>query len=371
VTQRPVEVFAVEPTSAQLIVRSPFDGIHEVGASDQELPVEVRDGIGSVVVDGLEPDASYPLRLDGEAAGTVRTLARPPGRLLGRLATVSDIHVGETGFGHLPRQHLSADFRRAHPVVALTAALRELTAWGAEGLLVKGDLTHDCRAGQFEIAGELLAASPGPVHVIPGNHDGGNHNHDDGAAVLARHGIALRLSTAAVDLAGLRVVSVNTMRPGHEHGYAPAEDDPVFELIGQGAPALVVLHHHLMTTRLPYFVPLGVPAGPARAFLDHLAVSNPDVWVTSGHTHRHRRRVHGPLVVTEVGSVKDHPGTWAGYLVYEGGLVQTVRRIADPTILAWTERTARSALGAWGRWSPGRLADRSVSHSWATARLGA
>ena len=43
-------------------------------------------------------------------------------------------------------------------------------------------------------------------------------------------------------------------------------------------------------------------------------------------------------MVTEVGSTKDHPGTWAGYLVYEGGIVQTVRRIMDPTALAWTER---------------------------------
>jgi hypothetical protein len=36
----------------------------------------------------------------------------------------------------------------------------------------------------------------------------------------------------------------------------------------------------------------------------------------------------------------------------------------DPEALAWTERTRRSALGAWGRWSPGRLTDRSFTHVW-------
>ena len=77
--------------------------------------------------------------------------------------------------------------------------------------------------------------------------------------------------------------------------------------------------------------------------------------VTSGHTHRHRARRHGPLLVTEVGSPKDYPGTWAGYLVYEGGIVQTVRRVMAPEAIRWTQRTARMFGGAWGRWSPGRL----------------
>ena len=76
--------------------------------------------------------------------------------------------------------------------------------------------------------------------------------------------------------------------------------------------------------------------------------ANPATLVTTGHTHRHRRRRHGPVVVTEVGSVKDHPGTWAGYLVYEGGIVQTVRRIMDPTALAWTERTRDLGLRRMG-----------------------
>jgi len=65
-----------------------------------------------------------------------------------------------------------------------------------------------------------------------------------------------------------------------------------------------------------------------------------------------------------VGSTKDYPGTWAGYLVYEGGIVQTVRRVMARDAIRWTEQTARMFGGAWGRWSPGRLEDRAISHAW-------
>jgi hypothetical protein len=365
VTKTSVEVFAVEPTAAQLVVRAERNGPHVVTVDGRELAVEVRDGIGGAVVDDLKPDTAYALALDGGAAGRVRTLAEPPGRYLGRFATVSDVHVGETGFGHLPRLRLSSDFATAHPVICLRAALRELQMWGAEGLVVKGDLTHDCRAREFDLAASILATFPGSLHVMPGNHDGGNHRHDDGAAVLERHGMEIEWATSALQVGGLDLVSVNTVRAGHEHGYLPGAEDPVFDLVGRGRPTMVVLHHQLMTTRVPYYLPPGVPNGPAEAFLDHLAAVNSALIVTTGHTHRHRRRRHGPIVITEVGSVKDHPGTWAGYLVYEGGIVQSVHRIMDPVALAWTERTRTNALGAWGRWSPGRLADRSFTHRWA------
>ena len=41
------------------------------------------------------------------------------GRLLARIATVSDLHMGETAFGRLPRLHSVARADVAHPVVCL------------------------------------------------------------------------------------------------------------------------------------------------------------------------------------------------------------------------------------------------------------
>ena len=80
--------------------------------------------------------------------------------------------------------------------------------------------------------------------------------------------------------------------------------------------------------------------------------------MASGHTHRHATRRHRHVVITETGSPKDHPGTWTGYVVYEGGLRQVVRRVGRGDAITWTEHTRRAAGGAWGYWSPGRLDHR-------------
>ena len=72
------------------------------------------------------------------------------------------------------------------------------------------------------------------------------------------------------------------------------------------------------------------------------------------------------MIVTEVGSPKDYPGTWGGYVVHEGGIRQVVRRIAEPDVIAWTEYTRRAVGGVWGLWSPGSLSDRCWSHTWPT-----
>ena len=95
-----------------------------------------------------------------------------------------------------------------------------------------------------------------------------------------------------------------------------------------------------------------------------MASANPATLVTAGHTHRNRRRRYGPIPITEVGSPKDYPGVWAGYAIHEGGIRQIVRRTADPSVLAWTERTGDTVMGQWRRWSPGSLDDRCFSHTW-------
>ena len=40
----------------------------------------------------------------------------------------------------------------------------------------------------------------------------------------------------------------------------------------------------------------------------------------------------------EVGCVKDFPGSWAEYRVYDGGITQVHHRISTPEALAWSER---------------------------------
>jgi hypothetical protein len=63
----------------------------------------------------------------------------------------------------------------------------------------------------------------------------------------------------------------------------------------------------------------------------------------------------------EVGCVKDFPGTWAEYRVYEGGLMQVVHRISTTDALAWSERCRHlySDFGVdYETYALGTLADR-------------
>jgi hypothetical protein len=75
--------------------------------------------------------------------------------------------------------------------------------------------------------------------------------------------------------------------------------------------------------------------------LDAICARHPNViGYAAGHTHRHRVR---PMQVSavpsiEIGCVKDFPGTWAEYRVFEGGVMQVVHRISDPEALAWSDR---------------------------------
>jgi 3',5'-cyclic-AMP phosphodiesterase len=359
-----VRVFAVEPTAVQLDWSSLPPGTHDVTAGDRTVTVVADGGPGAVVIDGLESGTTVAVTVDGRRVASATTLTAPPGRLLTRIATIGDLHLGETRFGFLPTIVSNPDPAVAHPVMCTAAAIDELLAWGAELLVVKGDLAHDNRASQYELAGELLGGLPVPTMVLPGNHDGGNHRQHDATTSLAAYGLTLVKDVAVVDVPGLRVVGVDT-RTSSQAGTVVDATDAVMEAVaGASGGAMVALHHQLMTSAVPTYPPSGVPAAESRRFLEALAAAQPASVVTSGHTHRHRARRHGPLLVTEVGSVKDYPGTWAGYLVYEGGVVQTVRRIAAPDAIRWSQRTASMFGGAWGRWSPGRLSDRCVSHSW-------
>ena len=54
-----VEVFAVEPSAAQLVVRARYDGDHALSVGTRTALVRVRDGVGAAVVERLEADTAY------------------------------------------------------------------------------------------------------------------------------------------------------------------------------------------------------------------------------------------------------------------------------------------------------------------------
>jgi len=368
---RRLEVFGVGTTWVQLTWSALGPGRVEVRAGDASVTVEADGGPGAVVVEGLAPGTAQGVELRGEGlpGGPIRldarTLAPPGGTLLHRIATVSDVHLGSTATGYLRTIAEKPEPAVPHPERCLRAALGEALAWGADEVVVKGDLVDRSEDELWAVAADALLATGVPISIVPGNHEWAPRGEPDPVGAARRHGLHLTTPVGHLDRPGLRLVLLDSTVPGHDEGHLDHVHDAAVQLAAEArGPVLVVLHQQPSRWRVPAHPPAGVPGPEARRFLDDLGRANPHALVTAGHTHRHRRRHHGPVTITEVGSTKDFPGTWAGYDVHEGGIVQTVRRIAEPSSIRWTDHTRRAALGAWPRWSPGRLEDRCFTRTW-------
>ncbi len=335
-------------------------------------------GPGSVVIDGLAPATEYEVM--ASAAGVAkhvvarfRTLRPPDGGLLTKFATVSDLHIGERRFGVAGRLHDPNEPAgpEPYPARALQAAMEEAAAWGAQLIVAKGDLTNLTTPTEVRDAGHLLANGPIPVEALLGNHD--NNARVNVRALLSSSGINVPWQPWARDLEGIRLVLAST-----DHGKAryhrgqlrASTARKIAQLVSDaGGAAWVGLHHPPERYPFPTVYPPGIPFGESRFFFEELARVGAAgrTFVSCGHRHRNRSYLYRGVVVTEVGSTKDYPGVWAGYKVFEGGILQVVRRVARPDVLSWTESTRRAMNGQWGRWSPGRLRDRCLVHTWSWA----
>ena len=360
-------MFAVEDRAAQLCWRTLPAGSHRIEVGDVSLPVDAADAArpSAVTVTGLTGGARYDVRLDGRHVARFKTLESPPGAELFRFATVNDLHLGDDKFGVLGTIREREVQREAPADRCARAALDEALAWGAQTIIVKGDLVAKGEPEQWEAAGRLLSSLPVPVHTLYGNHEV-NHVAYDGGHLLAEHGVDVAHEPAMTDVPGVRIVLLPTVVPDAGHGQVgPEARARVADLVA-GAPgaAFVAMHHYPQRFRIPNAWPPGIPGDQAKPLLDAITAANPATLVASGHSHRHRRHHHGPLTIAEIGSTKDYPGTWAGYVVHEGGIRQVVYRVARPDAIAWTELTRRAVFGLWGRWSPGLRNHRCFTHAW-------
>lgn len=376
---RGLRVFAVEPTSVQLDWAVLGPGPVTFSAADTEVDVPADGGPGVVSLDGLPSGRSLTVTVTGAGvprrAGTdgairlpVVTPAPPPGAELARIATISDAHIGETTFGYLhtigePRHTAPRD---AHSLRAVRAAVDESLAWGAQRLVCKGDIVDQSHPGHWADTLAVLGDVPVPVHLVAGNHEVKKRRSIDPGDALSGTHVAYTDRVDAVDLGGASLVLVNSSLPDHERGdLASTGDDLVAALTDTDGGALVAMHHHLRTGNAVGAWPVGVPRAEAVEILDRIARIHPHTMITSGHVHRNRFRRHGPLVVTCVGSVKDYPGVWGGYVFHEGGMRQVIRRVAEPSVVAWTDRTGDALVGFYRFWTPSTLAKRCPIVTWA------
>lgn len=320
--------------------------------------IVLHDGMRTVRLEGLDPATDY--EVEGVRA---RTLARPPGELLCTIATVNDVHFGETECGRID-DHPIGPIQRVgpgeppYPETMNRAAVEEISALRPDAVIVKGDLTADGTDDEFAAFEDVYGRAFGDrLRVVRGNHD-------------AYRGQNAFAGDHWIELEGVAVALLDTVTAGATTGFLEHDqfewlDTMLTESADHhpGRPVLAMGHHQQW---LPggarnddYF---GIHPDPSDR-LSAIAERHTNlVAYTSGHTHRHRvRHMSCGVPSIEIGCVKDFPGTWAEYRVYEGGIMQIVHRISTPEALAWSER-CRSLYADFGidyqSYALGDLTDR-------------
>ncbi len=337
-----------------------------------EAAVDHEGGPGAIDLAGLTPGRSLTIDLgwaDGSTTLRATTLVPPPGELLARFATISDLHLGSRTWGAMRTMTDDSGHPVPHPYRCAAAAVREAEAWGAELLIIKGDaVEHECQE-DFDALGDLVDTFPElDMILLPGNHevDGRPGGIPDS---VGRRELPYVRTVEHWDRPGLRIVAADTTILRRGVGTLERVGAGIEERVaGSRSPVFLAIHHQLQRHRLPRYWPAGIPAPESTRLLDQLDRLDQPVIVSSGHTHRNRSRRHGSTLVTEVASTKDWPGVWAGYAVHEGGIRQVIRRAAAPEAITWTEYSRLALRGLWSRWSPGPIDQRCISNVWAPDR---
>ncbi len=318
--------------------------------------VVIHDGTTVHRFTDLEPGTDHVL-----AGMEVRTLDRPEGELLCRIATVNDVHFGELEAGRLD-DHTDGPIRRAapgdppYPEMMNRAAAAEIAAADPDAVVVKGDLSLDGAEEEWA-AFEACYRTPfgHRLHVVRGNHDA--YRHQDAYA-----------GDRWIELPGVAIALVDTVIPGATTGAFTVEQATWLDDHAATADRpVIVMGHHQQWIGKPggnrsddYF---GIHPDDSDRLTEVAARHPAIVAYTAGHTHRHRIRwmARGGVPSIEVGCTKDFPGTWAEYRVFDGGILQVVHRMSDPAALEWSEscRDLYSDFGVdYERYALGSLADR-------------
>ena len=314
----------------------------------------VHDGLAVRVHDGLEPDTVY--ELDGF---TFRTLARPGGERLATIAAVNDVHFGELECGLLDGLDMGPTFRVAdgeepYPETMNRGAIHEIEGHDPDLVVVKGDLTAEGTDDEYRDFVEFYGEAFGDALV----HTRGNHDAYHGAT-FASEPVQRR------DLPGAIVAVLDTAVEGHAGGTVTGEQLEWLHDLAADAdrPVLVFGHHHVWSpdsaTRADdYF---GIDPTASERLIEVVAARPAIRGYFAGHTHRNRVRhisVSRDVPWVEVACVKDFPGAWAEYRVYEGGYLQVFHRISTPEAMVWTEKTRQMFGGLYFEYAFGELGDR-------------
>jgi 3',5'-cyclic AMP phosphodiesterase CpdA len=190
-------------------------------------------------------------------------------------------------------------------------------------------------------------------------------NHD----AMIDPGMAPR-GPLSIELDGVTLAVVDTVMPGSDRGALDAGQLAWLDALAaeSSVPVLVFAPHHPWDPEsnersATYF---GINPDDSEALCAVIARREAIAGYFAGHTHRTRTRRFPSarnVPITEIACVKDYPGAWAEYRVYEGGYTQVTRRVSSPDAMAWTEKTRGMFAGLYRDYALGGLGDRCFTQS--------
>jgi Icc protein len=183
--------------------------------------------------------------------------------------------------------HIGAEWADGDPVAGLAAAVESLRSMRRQpdAVLVSGDLADNATDAEYEQVRELLAPLQAPLYVLPGNHDDRRalHRH---FGVPGANGDPVQYS---VDLGALRLVVLDTTRPGEDPGALDAERLDWLEselATAPEQPTLLAMHHPPLVTGVPAWDKVGLPAADRRGLGEVVERHRQVRRLVAGHVHR-------------------------------------------------------------------------------------
>jgi 3',5'-cyclic AMP phosphodiesterase CpdA len=198
------------------------------------------------------------------------------------LVQLTDPHIREPGRLAYGRIDTAPYLRRA---VASVLRLRQRP----DAVVITGDLSDFGRAAEYAHLAELLAPLPMPVYLMPGNHD----DRDEMRRSFPSHAYLPPVDESifvqySVKVGAIRLLTLDTVVPGHSHGTLCAERLAWLERqleAARGEPVVIAMHHPPFRTLIGHMDAIGLQAGGPE--LEALVARHPNVErVVCGHIHR-------------------------------------------------------------------------------------
>jgi hypothetical protein len=392
------ELFGVTETTATLY----FDVEDDAGPVDAPARVlldgepcgESDGGTGTrrVVLTDLSPGASYGLVIETEDGRAepgeflperFETLPAASGREVASFATLNDLHFGEPRFGGtLTEDHEYGEEKAGFPMARAEDtevpywrfmnedAIADINAAGVDATIIKGDIADRGRPEQFAAARESFARLEAPHHAFLGNHD--YYGLEVGLEVDGYDLLGQEPAPRSFDLAGWRLILLETTRPGHHDGVFGEErrawlSQRLDETREMATPTLLFMHHHPVPPERRHEYPNSIGLDPEDSMaLCDLVGRHPQVrGALIGHTHRNRIRHYlgsGSVPWVEVNCTKDYPGGWSHYRLFDdGSFRQEVRRTPSERAMRHSSRCRGFFNGFYKHFSLGGLPQRSFA----------